>query len=88
MRPRFRFSHRGGDRYYWVAVQTLPGDSRTEHVNCPVDWFWAGGDMKARKVPARVAATQERKRSNAAGAHSHSRPRSEQERKALKDQES
>jgi hypothetical protein len=40
LRTRYRFSHRAGDRYYWVAATRLPGDSRTEHVSCPVDWFW------------------------------------------------
>lgn len=35
----------------------------------------------------RARAVQERRRSNAAGAHNHERPRSEQERRALKEQE-
>lgn len=41
------------------------------------------------KVPARVAATNERKRSNAAGPHKGTNlPRDERERQAIEDQES
>lgn len=39
-RTRYRFLHRGGDTYYWEAV--VPTDSRTEQVNCNVQWFWTG----------------------------------------------
>jgi hypothetical protein len=38
MKPRYRFSHRGGDRYYWY--RTTPTDSRTEQISYGVDWFW------------------------------------------------
>ncbi len=41
MRPRYTFSHRGGDgRYYWYALP-IAGDSRGERVSCDVAWFWS-----------------------------------------------
>jgi hypothetical protein len=42
MKTKYRFSHRSDDglTYHWVASQQLPGDSRTEHVRCSVEWFW------------------------------------------------
>jgi len=41
VKTRYRFSHRAGDYYYWVATTHPFRDSRTEHVHCRVDWFWS-----------------------------------------------
>lgn len=42
MRTRYRFSHRSDDglTYWWVATRRPDGESRTEHIWCPVAWFW------------------------------------------------
>lgn len=40
MRPRYRFSHQAGGRYYWWGPP-LPNDSRSELISCPVEWFWS-----------------------------------------------
>ncbi len=37
-RPRYRFTGRWGDRYYWE--RRIPGDSRVEQISCSVEWFW------------------------------------------------
>jgi len=39
-RERFRFSHRSGDRYYWISELPLPGDSRHTEIICRVRWYW------------------------------------------------
>lgn len=40
-KTRYKFSHRAGGRYYWVAVTPAsPGDSRYDHVSCKVEAFW------------------------------------------------
>lgn len=43
-KQQFRFSHVSDDgkTYWWVATTRMPGDSRTEHVSCSVEWFWKG----------------------------------------------
>jgi hypothetical protein len=44
MRTQYKFSHRSGDglTYYWESVRLVPGDSRVEHIRCPVSYFWNG----------------------------------------------
>lgn len=39
-KPRFRFTGRVGDRYYWESP--IPGDSRVVRYSCSVAWFWGG----------------------------------------------
>lgn len=43
MKRMFRFLYRSGDRYYWACTTTVRNDSRTEHISCPVAWYWGGG---------------------------------------------
>lgn len=40
MRTKYRFLYRVGSRYHWESVLPLPGDSRHDHVECDVNWFW------------------------------------------------
>lgn len=42
MRVKYRFAGRinGGTHYLWVATARPEGESRSEHITCPVDFFW------------------------------------------------
>jgi hypothetical protein len=40
MKTRYKFSHRGGDKYYWISILPIARDSRHEQISCSVEWFW------------------------------------------------
>ncbi len=39
-RTKYRFLYRTGGWYHWESVRPIEGDSRHEHITCPVAWFW------------------------------------------------